>query len=442
MKQFWAMSKIPFFLDKPKKDISSIIYATRGKGDNRLWLSTGISVETKYWDSKKYRVRVRKEYTDSEVINQQLEGWEKLILETLNEFKIQLVVPTKDAFKKAIRDKLTLLNNNINNVVPKTEGVDDIFYTFLDERRVTDGRKIAVRVVIRAFKRFEMYKKRSFTLDTVTGEDIVQFERFLIDEHKLYKTNPELYDEVPENRPPAKRGKNRIAAMMKMLASLFNQAIKKKMITVSPFANYIKQQEVYGTPFFITIEERDMLYNFDLSENPALAIQRDIFIFHCLIGCRVGDLLKMTKDNVVDGSIEYIARKTKEEKPLTVSVPLSKKAQEILSRYPNVKDNRLLPFVNSCDYNAAIREMFTRAELNRIVTIVDTQTRNEVKKPLNEVASSHLARRTFIGNLYNKIKDPNLISSMSGHSEGSKAFNRYRAIDKDVKKSVIDEYLD
>lgn len=56
-----------------------------------------------------------------------------------------------------------------------------------------------------------------------------------------------------------------------------------------------------------------------------------------------------------------------------------------------------------------------------------------------DVASSHMARRTFIGNLYKKVKDPNLIASMSGHAEGSQAFNRYREVDMDIKQDVIKE---
>ncbi len=62
----------------------------------------------------------------------------------------------------------------------------------------------------------------------------------------------------------------------------------------------------------------------------------------------------------------------------------------------------------------------------------------EEKRSLNEIASSHLARRTFIGNLYKKVKDPNLVGSLSGHKEGSKAFARYRDIDEDMKKELVD----
>jgi hypothetical protein len=39
--------------------------------------------------------------------------------------------------------------------------------------------------------------------------------------------------------------------------------------------------------------------------------------------------------------------------------------------------------------------------------------------------------------LYKKVKDPNLVGSLSGHKEGSKAFARYRDIDEEMKKELI-----
>ena len=81
--------------------------------------------------------------------------------------------------------------------------------------------------------------------------------------------------------------------------------------------------------------------------------------------------------------------------------------------------------------------MFTIAGLTRPVTILNPTTREEEKRPLNEVASSHLARRCFIGNLYKQVKDPNLIGKLSGHTEGSRAFARYRDIDEDMRKELV-----
>ena len=122
----------------------------------------------------------------------------------------------------------------------------------------------------------------------------------------------------------------------------------------NPFTHFAVQECVYGTPYYITIEERNKLYHTNLDHNSALAVQRDIFVFQCLIGCRVGDLYNLTKSNVI-----------------------------------------------------------------------------------NEVASSHLARRCFVGNLYKQVKDPNLVGALSGHKEGSRAFARYREIDEDMKRDLV-----
>jgi integrase len=194
----------------------------------------------------------------------------------------------------------------------------------------------------------------------------------------------------------------------------------------------------YGTPYYITIEERNKIYATNLSRHPSLAIQRDIFVFQCLIGCRVGDLIKMTKGSVINGAIEYIPRKTKEGRPLTVRVPLNSVAQEIVARYKDCDGDKLLPFISEQKYNVAIKRIFMAAGLKRMVTVVNPTTREEEKRVLYEIASSHLARRTFVGNLYKQVKDPNLVGALSGHKEGSKAFARYREIDEQMKRELVD----
>lgn len=53
----------------------------------------------------------------------------------------------------------------------------------------------------------------------------------------------------------------------------------------------------------------------------------------------------------------------------------------------------------------------------------------------------HRKRRAKVVNgtstSYKKVKDPNLVGSLSGHKEGSKAFARYRDIDEDMKKELV-----
>lgn len=86
----------------------------------------------------------------------------------------------------------------------------------------------------------------------------------------------------------------------------------------------------------------------------------------------------------------------------------------------------LLPFISEQNYNDNIKAAFTVAGITRLVTELDPVTRKEVKHPLNEIASSHLARRTFAGNIYRQVRDPNLVASLTGHAEGSRAFKSSR----------------
>ncbi|MBR1872190.1 MAG: hypothetical protein IJ795_03165 [Bacteroidales bacterium] len=36
-----------------------------------------------------------------------------------------------------------------------------------------------------------------------------------------------------------------------------------------------------------------------------------------------------------------------------------------------------------------------------------------------------------------QVKDPNLVASLTGHAEGSRAFNRYREIDLGMKQDLV-----
>jgi integrase len=244
----------------------------------------------------------------------------------------------------------------------------------------------------------------------------------------------------------SQRGSNHITNLQKKFKRFFLWLNKEGHTTNHPFDGFEIKGEKYGTPIILTLEERNKIADFNLSSKPHLERQRDVFIFQCLIGCRVGDLLKMTPNNFVDGQIEYIPRKTKDDKPVTVEVPLNTRALGILAKYWNadlsshkskINDNPLLPFISAQKYNEAIKEIFKVCGINRMVVVIDPVSGEQLQKPLYDVASSHLARRTFIGNLYKETPDPNIIGKLSGHKEGSRAFARYRDIDDDMLTDLV-----
>lgn len=318
----------------------------------------------------------------------------------------------------------------------------DSYEAFISGRTVSTGRIRAYRVIERMLRRFELYKCQkcptyALTLPTLATVDTVnEFEEYLRNESTLPYAS-ETYAPATGFRAPQQRGQNTITENLKILRAFLNWAHTNDLIPHNPFRKRKIAPAVYGTPVYLSIEERNRLRDANLSRHPTIAVQRDIFLFQCLIGCRVGDLLTLERTNIVNGAVEYIPRKTKDGRPVTVRVPLNAAARAILARYDDPTRKTLLPFISAQHYNEAIRKAFLGAGLNRPVQVLNTVTREPEIKPLYSIASSHMARRTFIGNLYKQVKDPNLIARLSGHTEGSAAFARYRDIDEEMKVDLV-----
>lgn len=325
------------------------------------------------------------------------------------------------------------------------------FQNYLNARNLSHERVKHYNVLLRALKRFEAYRNATnrrgykITIDDFNVDDINDFEAFLRNEPAIFEQHPEIFIKHPSDtrkirkaQKPLTKGDNTIVCMFSYLRAFYNWCNGQGITDNKPFAKYAGNSvERYGTPYYLSIDERNHIADFDLTASPALEAQRDIFIFQCLIGCRVSDLLRLTPANIINGAVEYIATKTKHDRPEVLRVPLHARAAELITKYQGRPDDKLFPFISAQRYNDAIKEIFTVCGITRAVTILNPTTGQEEQRPLNEIASSHIARRTFVGNLYRKVKDPNLVGKLSGHKEGSKAFSRYRDIDEEIKKEVI-----
>lgn len=388
------------------KNISNIRFRIRDGRATQLFYKGSKKIETVLFDAKKEQVKARALINNSlraEINNYIITTKEKLLNIYLN-------------FKPETSEELSALMNKEEQPKETVVSLLDIFNKKTAAFDIEEGTK---RTFTLARHKLELYSDETgfqWDINKVTATDIKDFEVWLL--NKSYS-------------------KNYVSTIIKKVRSVCNFARRYEFTTNEPFRNYNPIQPVFGTPIYLTIEERDSIYHKDLSETPYLAAQRDIFIFQCHTGCRVGNLLKLKKNNIVGDFLEYIPAKTINEKANVVRVPLTATAKEILKRYDDVSSERLLPFVSSQNYNEAIKDILEICGINRVVTVLNPKTRKEEKAELHTIASSHLARRTFCGNLYKKVKDPNLIGSMTGHSPGSRAFERYRSIDDDIKRETI-----
>ena len=327
-------------------------------------------------------------------------------------------------------------------------------------------------VLVRAMARYEGYikatdKKRrnwSWDIDKVTRDDIEDFMDYLRNEHDLYEANPKVFAELIKNYPPSikpgtqkilPRGSSTLIKMKTQLKCIFRFLYEEGYTENRPFDGVRIGTAKYGTPVYITIDERNKIADTDLLPGwealpkeerqhikvnyETLAIQRDIFIFQCHIGCRVSDLEKLTESNIINGMLIYTPHKTKDSSEEQARVPLHPKALALIEKYKGIdKKGRLFPFITQQRYNDAIKVIFKLSGITRAVDVRNPLTGENEMVPINTIASSHMARRTFVGNLYLKVQDPNLIGKMSGHVDGSRAFKRYRKIEDDTLRNVID----
>lgn len=464
------MAQTNFYLGKTinnagESEISLRIYVSR---DVRIRIGTGIWVDRKRWGKK------------NDINIPLIQGEEReLLLEKRS--KLKALTDYLENIINTSEDKSTIDRPFIEKQIKKfhkptrksvastEESFFDVMGKYLSTHKLSVARQKNFKVIMRSLRRFELFKKkeghRGFKLSfsSLSLEILQQLEDFLGNEKEAFLKHPEIYEEIPystkvavktpkRKRPPVldedgneipkgmpkARGLNTVADMMIRFRSFIIWANDNDYTTNNPFKHFTIGEIVYGTPIYISNDERNKLLEADLSDNTELETQRDIFVFQCLIGCRVSDLYKMTYKSIIDDAIEYIPRKTKEDRAITVRVPLNNTAKKLIAKYKDYERGTLFPYNTEQDYNRKIKEAFKRAGLDRMVTVLDQQTRQEIQKPLYEVASSHMARRSFIGNIYKKVKDPNLVGALSGHKEGSKAFARYRTIDDDIKKELID----
>lgn len=367
--------------------------------------------------------------------------------------------------------------HNPNIFIEKTNWKEKSIYELIEEyierKNFSDFHAKAIRVLSRDLARFEAFKNKVLRQDfkwkvwEIHKEDIEEFESFLRNEALIAKDYPMQYAPILCNYPPEiggkhvklkleVRGENTIIKLKKKLKAFFQWLHETGRIENQPFKGIKIGSEKYGTPFYLTKEERNAIAEANLqslwlqhdeefrkrlpvTDFTALSIQRDIFVFQCLVGCRVGDYYRLTKNNISNGILEYVPHKTEDEDaPVKPRIPLNEHALKLVEKYKG-KDpkGRLFPFISSQKYNIAIKKICEICDITRIVQVRNPKTGETESRRICDLASSHMARRTFVGAAYKAVKDPNIVGKMSGHVEGSRAFARYREIDDEILKETI-----
>ena len=299
---------------------------------------------------------------------------------------------------------------------------------------IGDARYAVAICKAQKLKRFLIIKDHpAITANDFTADLVLEFRQFAYDEYQYVPHYSQLYPRTSGHRPPIKRCCNStVVHDLKLLQAFFAELEAMGEIDHSPFRKIpIKKRRVimhvmYDDPIFLRADEFRQVMETDVPKD--LQWAKDMFVLNCVIGCRIGDLLRLTPDKVAvsdDGIpyVHYIPSKTagRQTTNKEVVTPLIEPAVEIIRRTKlKLMDNN--PNYGRQRYNKTLRKLLEFCGINRQVTLFCPDTCDNVCKPLYEVASSKLARKTHI-DMLNKVQINYYAAGL--HRTGSDAVFRY-----------------
>ena len=301
-----------------------------------------------------------------------------------------------------------------------------------------DSRYEKYKIVYGKLSRFlTIVGRRDILPQQFDDEMLLQFRVFMFDEFTYVDSWRGLYVTLAGHNIPTKRlSTNTVATNLKILQTFFYDLENKEEITRSPFRRLGKDRkktvmrEAYDDPVFLREDEFIKVLETEVPE--PLRTTKGAFLVQCAFGCRISDFKVLSMDNIAvspDGFpyIHYLPQKTRDTQSdhREVETPIVRFAFDILKR--TQFDFPVLRYATGENgYNAKIKRLLKYCEINRPVAVYNEEKKVNEYKPLWEVGSSKLCRKTHV-DMLNKVQINKYAAGL--HRVGSTAVDRYTKIE-------------
>lgn len=307
------------------------------------------------------------------------------------------------------------------------------------------------KTYINAIVRYEKYQsliqksEYKVRISEINYQWLKSFKSFVENEMKIRASYPELYTDTNAIRSLKDRSANYICEIFIRLRSFWNWLIKQEKVSHNPFHKFDVEQPVYSDPIVLNESELLMIYNTKI-DDAQLDLVKSVFLLCSFIGCRFGELDRMTKaNNLIEveengfrtKNLEFYQTKGSRKRIIKISVPLNQIALEIVYKY-FLSTNRILPKISISAYNKGLKRLFETIGLTREELIFDRRTGTEERISIAEKVSSHMGRRNFLSNAVNSGFDKSIYTSITGHKTNSPHLARYIKSDNKSKKELVD----
>lgn len=385
----------------------------------RMQFYTGHRIDSEKWEPALQRVRknnVNMRGVTAAEINDELNKIDTAVVGIYKNAKAMDLEPNVRYIREQLKEKL--IQDKIKTA-PKTRDLPFLkeFDIYIDLAKVSHS-PLYVKQLKSTKQHLENFSKEKHFPLSYSAINLTFFERF----KSYFLTDLDNTD-------------NSFASTIKRLKGFMKWASEHR--SKGQNFEYLKfsATEKYNSPVVhLTWAEFQQLVNKKI-DNDHMAMVRDLFVFQSMTGMRYDDMYNLKKENLKDKYIVYHQHKTKQ----FIKLPYNDFSLEIKNKYINSYLDRPLPRMSNQVFNRDLKKLFKFAKLNRQIEVIKVKggVISREFKPLHKLATSHMARRNFIGISIEKKIQTEVIKAISGHIKDSKAFSRYYDINDDQKLKAM-----
>jgi integrase len=388
------------YLIKGNNELSTIYVRLKDGRKTDLTVSTGYTIESKYWSNVTGKVKQSSSNKEKLNISSNLEQLHRKIVDSLNTDK-----GTGETINRLwLEDVIKKFKNPL--LEAKTELLIDMIESYKDglKNKINNstGNKTApatlrnFNTTISRLEKYEAHKKTKFKVHEIDLSFHSEYIKFATD--KLMLSINSIGKDLRQIKTVCLDARDKGIEIHKQIES-------RRFNAPSEPTSFVTLSEL----------EIEMIKKQEFKDTGYLDNARDWLIIGCWTGCRVNDLMKLSKNNILmtpqgQKFIRYTQSKTGKQ----VDIPIHSHVNEILERlngFPRpITDVKFNEYIKIVCKQASIIDDVQGSKQNK-----DTHRKEVGTFQKWELIRSHTCRRSFATNHYNKLSNK-LIMAVTGHA--------------------------
>lgn len=385
---------------------------TRGK---RLKYSTGWKIRPNDWDRYKQRARHSKRFAESTFLNSHLERLEQLCKEIYLEKGRSKISPEdfRQELKIRLGDAEREEEEEVKRPLTFLEFVEEYYQERKQQPNANPGTLKFLHKVKVHIQNYARDRKRKLEFTELNDKFFSDFRDWL-------------------HAPPRLLSTNYVQKVFQYIKVFARKSESRGYHSNRAYQDF-KLPKTPVSKIALSFEQLEQLHTLELADNPRLEKVRDLFLIGAYTGLRFSDFTRIRPEHIQTHKGERIIEITTQKTDQTVYIPLHPVLDDVLKKYGYKS-----PHISNQKMNDYLKELGQVAEFDKEVIVNDATggIRKEKKVPFWEMLTTHVARRSFATNFYQKHPEQiDRIMKITGHKT-ERMFREY--IVTDALDSAVD----